>query len=165
MTATKTSKKSSKAAAKKSDRVIEMGAEKTHDVPWSEKKVKVLTALRKLGEATSTQIAEKAGVTQRDARHYCYHAAAGGIAKFEHVEGEENKWYFKLTAKGEKMDFAAEFKAQQAAKAAKKSAPKAKTAKAPKAKAKVAAKAKTPKAKKAAPEVTSTEPTVAAATA
>jgi len=143
--------KKTKTTAKKH----EYGAEKVADLPWSEKKVKILKALKKLGEATSNEIAAKAGLNPKDARHYCYHAAAGGLVKFDSHEGEENRYYFQLTAKGQKTDFDAELKAQQAAKAAKKTKP-AKVAKKP-TKAK---KAKTAKRVSKATEA----PTAAAAT-
>lgn len=117
-------KKPAKKVAKKTSGTApaEYGAVKAHDVPWNEKKVTVFKALKGL-RATSRQtavgsaaIAEKGGsITERDARHYCYHAHAAGLVDFVEVEGTRG-YQFYLTVKGQKLDPSAEFKAQQAAK-------------------------------------------------
>lgn len=116
--------KVAKESSKPATSAVEYGIEKSHDLPWSDKKVAVLKALKSLKafsamDAASTKaIAEKAGVKNRDARHYCYHAKAGGLVNVAEVEGVAG-YSFYLTAKGVKLDPSAEFKAQQAAKAAK----------------------------------------------
>ena len=67
----------------------EYGIHRTKDLPDSEKKRTVLGALLALGavsEATaqgSTAVAEQGKVTQRDVRHYCYHAKAGGLVAMD----------------------------------------------------------------------------------
>lgn len=125
------------------------GVERSHDLPWSEKKVALFKVLRspKLngGEGTAKQISDLSNgkLTTRDVRHYAYHAKAGGLVKVgEAIEGEGVGYHFSLTAAGRKIDPEAAFKSQQEAK---KSKPKAKVEKAPKAKAKKPAKAKTAK--------------------
>jgi len=115
----KPKKESKKAAPKaKKDVAAEYGMEKSHDVPWNEKKVAVIKALKALkafgaGAARSAKdIAEKSDLTPHDVRHYCYHAKISGltgIAAAEDIRG----YAFYLTAKGQKCDPAAELKAQQ----------------------------------------------------
>jgi hypothetical protein len=102
--------KAKKAAAAKA----EFGVERSHDLPWTDKKVKIFKTLKRLGEATAATVAEKSGLTARDVRHYAYHAKAAGLVKIESHEGEENKYYFSLTAAGNKIDPDAALKDQLA---------------------------------------------------
>lgn len=105
------------------DRAPEYGAEKTHDVPWNEKKVKVLKTLKKLGATSPTsarssaEVAKASGLSPRDVRHYCYHAKVSGLtglAVSEDIAG----YGFYLTGKGAKTDFDSELKKQKAVKSA-----------------------------------------------
>ena len=63
----------------------EWGVMRQHDLPLDKKKVKIIRALVALNATTrevakpSAEIASRAGVSERDVRHYCYHAQAGGI--------------------------------------------------------------------------------------
>lgn len=120
VTAKKTAAKKAPAPAKKSatsaPREAQYGVERSHDLPWNDKKVAVFKALKKLnavGESNAVQankVAEKAGVSTRDVRHYVYHAATTGltgVAKQEDVAG----YCYYLTAKGAKVDPVAEQKA------------------------------------------------------
>lgn len=125
------SKKTNKAAAKKVDRAVEYGMEKSKDLPMCEKKAKILKAIKKLGEADSSAICKATGLTGRDVRHYAYHAKAGGLVEINQYERDEekdfggtNKYYFKLTAAGKKLDVDKEL-AAVAAKKSEKKAPKA----------------------------------------
>ena len=108
-------KKAAKPKAKKaaSRKVGEYGMERSHDLPWTAKKVAVFKALRKLGEATATDAAKEAGLTAKDIRHYGYHAKAAGLVE---VKADGGRYLFSLTAKGKKVDPAAELKAQEAKK-------------------------------------------------
>lgn len=94
------------------------GIERDHDLPWNDKKVAIIKALKSLkafgaSSAVSAQdIAKQAKVTNRDVRHYCYHAKVSGltgVAKTEDVRG----YSFHLTAKGAKCDPVAEAKSQK----------------------------------------------------
>jgi len=94
------------------------GIERDHDLPWGETKVVVFKALRALGAKGATnarsaqEIAEKAGVTPRDVRHYCYHGRAGGLTDVAEIEGMRGYGFY-LTAKGAKVNPDKEAKAQQ----------------------------------------------------
>lgn len=114
-------KKATKAkkSAPKAEHQVQYGVERDHDLPWNEKKVAVFTAMKKLGAVSvtssqsATTIAERANVTARDVRHYCYHAKAAGlvdVAKVEDIRG----YGFYLTAKGAKIDPKAELKSKRA---------------------------------------------------
>lgn len=127
----KSGKKAVKAPAKKAARSesgpANYGMDRTKDLPMSEKKAKLLKTLKKLGEADSKHLADAAGLSGRDVRHYGYHARAGGlieINQYEHDEatgfGGGNKYYFKLTAAGKKLDIDKELAAVNAKKAEKK---------------------------------------------
>lgn len=119
-------KKAPKKAAKKtttSDAPAEYGQDRSHDLPWHDKKVAVFKALKSLKAVGATNpksaatIAEKAGLTARDVRHYCYHAKAAGltgVATSEEIRGLG----FYLTTKGAALDPTKEQKAEQASKAA-----------------------------------------------
>lgn len=120
-------KAAAKPAAEKEKAPGEFGATRSKDLPWGEKKVAVLNGLKKLkafDEKTAKgagEIAEAAGVTNRDVRHYSYHAAAGGLVNvFEAVEGTVG-YRFALTAEARKLDFdkewAKQIKEKEAAKA------------------------------------------------
>ena len=104
----------------------QFGAVRDKDLPWSDKKVAVLSGLKKLkayGESSAkgaAEIAEAGGVTTRDVRHYCYHAKAGNLVEvYEAVEGTVG-YRFALTAAAKNMDFAKEFAKQQKEREAKK---------------------------------------------
>lgn len=147
-----------KVAKKVEKKAGESGVERSHDLPWSEKKVALFKLLRspKLngGEGTAKQISDLSNgkLTARDVRHYAYHAKAGGLVKVsEAVEGEGIAYHFSLTANGRKIDADAAFKAQQEAR---KSKPKSKVEKAPKAKAKKAVKKTKPAKTEATAEAT-----------
>lgn len=120
--ATKTSTKATKAA--KPATKGESGVERSKDLPWSDKKVAIIKALKALKATSATtavsgaKIAEKADVTSRDVRHYCYHAKAGGLVELAEVEGVAG-YSFYLTAKGAKLDPVKAQKDEQAAKSAK----------------------------------------------
>lgn len=95
------------------------GVDRDHDLPWSDKKVAIFKAMKKMGAVgatnskSATDIAEKAQVTSRDVRHYCYHAKAAGLVGV-HEMAEIRGYGFALTAKGEKVDPVAELKKQNA---------------------------------------------------
>ena len=97
------------------------GVERDHDLPWNEKKVAVFKALKGLKATTAEtacsalKVAEKANVTARDVRHYCYHAMASGLVNVADMQGVKG-YAFYLTAKGVKVDPAAELKARKASK-------------------------------------------------
>lgn len=104
----------------------QFGVERDHDVPWNDKKValfKALKALKAFNEGSGKAVGEvvaKAGdaLSNRDVRHYSYHAKAAGLIDVVKVEGVSGYCFF-LTAAGAKIDPVAELKAQNAAKAAK----------------------------------------------
>lgn len=94
------------------------GHVRRNDVPWNEKKVAIIETMQtmeavgKRSARGANQIAEYCGLTQRDVRHYCYHAAAGGLVKvltdISGLEDEIGEGYgFYLTAKGRAVDTAA----------------------------------------------------------
>lgn len=110
----------------------ESGVERSKDLPWNGKKVAVFKALKAFGctsmdtARSAADLANKANVTNRDVRHYCYHAkAAGLVAVASNVEGISG-YAFYLTTKGKAVDLQAIGK-ELAAKA--KTAKKAKAAK------------------------------------
>jgi hypothetical protein len=117
----------SKVAPKSKDKpktkaAAEHGTERANDLPWCAKKVAIFKALKALKAFGSTSaagtqaVAEKANVSARDVRHYCYHAKASGLVGIAEVE-DIRGYGFYLTAKGQKVDPAAELKAKQQAKA------------------------------------------------
>lgn len=93
-------------------RPAESGYERKYDLPWCDKKVAVLTGMLKLqafvlqteekgygkgGRWTpTTSIALKSGESERDVRHYSYHARAGGLVEI--TPGKEHT--FQLTQLG-----------------------------------------------------------------
>lgn len=99
------------------------GVDRDHDLPWNEKKVAVFKALKALkatepdGSRSAAEVAEKANVTQRDVRHYCYHAKAAGLVGVTDTPiasaGDNRGYGFYLTAKGTKVDPAKELKAKE----------------------------------------------------
>jgi len=105
----------------KQKKAPEYGIEKSHDLPWNEKKVAVFKALKALGATGATSarsasdVAKKADVTERDVRHYVYHGKAAGLSDVAEVEGIRGYAYY-LTKKGAAIDAAKAFKDQQAAK-------------------------------------------------
>jgi hypothetical protein len=110
-TATKTASKgrkgSSKAQASKPAAPGEYGVTRSKDVPWGPKKIAVLKALKAMGATSpakgvgSKAVADKAKVTERDVRHYCYHGAAGGLTVV--TPGTSGRGFvFSLTAAGAK---------------------------------------------------------------
>jgi len=109
---TKATKSDKPGAGKKSvkpEHIAEYGAERSHDLPWHNKKVAIFKALKAL-KATSptqavsaTEVSTKANVTQRDVRHYCYHAKVSGyigLTSSEAIRG----YGFYLTTKGLAID-------------------------------------------------------------
>lgn len=96
------------------------GTERTWDLPWCDKKVAIIKALKALKATTpsdalsSTEVAAKAGVSQRDVRHYCYHAAAGDLVGITKVEGKPGHCFY-LTKRGASVDPIKELKAQRLA--------------------------------------------------
>lgn len=127
-TGKKTAKKApAKKAAPKAETVAEYGLERSKDMPWNDKKAAIFKALKALkatnsGSAvTAGAVAEKAStdalaITNRDVRHYCYHAKVSGLTDVVETEGTRG-YTFHLTAKGAAVDVNAELKARQAAKA------------------------------------------------
>ena len=127
--AKKSGKKAAKAAAKKPAKAAKaakpassngegkFGIDRDHDLPWNDKKVAIFKAMKKMGAVGATaarsavDIAERAQVTSRDVRHYCYHAKAAGLVGV-HEMAEIRGYGFALTAKGEKIDPVAELKEQ-----------------------------------------------------
>lgn len=113
-----TPKKEAKKKATATATAVECGIEREKDLPWNEKKVAVFKALKQLKAvgATNAQgavaVAEKAGLTTRDVRHYCYHAQASGLTGMSNVE-DVRGYAFYLTAKGVKVDPAALLKARE----------------------------------------------------
>jgi len=103
--APKTTKKARKTKPSASKTKAEYGRVRSHDLPWNDKKVsvfKALKALRAVGVTnarSAADIAKKANLTERDVRHYVYHAASAnlaGIATHEDFRG----YVYYLTAKG-----------------------------------------------------------------
>lgn len=85
--------------------VGEFGKVRNSDLPASHKKWLVLSTLQSLkGPSSPAEIvaAGKDKFAGRDARHYCYHAEAGGLVK--RVEGNDCKGVarFDITAAGRK---------------------------------------------------------------
>lgn len=98
------------------------GFERTWDLPWCDKKValfKALKALKAFGPQDAKaagDIATKAGISNRDVRHYSYHARASGLIELRTgVDGARGHLFY-LTKKGQTIDPAKEFKEQEAAK-------------------------------------------------
>lgn len=98
------------------------GIERSHDLPWNEKKVAIFKALKSLratnaGSARPAKdIAEKAGLKDKDGnpdtmtvRHYCYHAKAAGLISVNETEAVRG-YTFALTKKGAEIDPVKEFK-------------------------------------------------------
>lgn len=94
------------------------GTERETDLPWSEKKVKIFKALKVMkafnqdSAQSSSAVAEKAGVSQKDVRHYCYAAQASdtvAICRKEDVTG----YSFYLSTKGRALDPDKELKKQE----------------------------------------------------
>jgi hypothetical protein len=65
----------------------EYGILRQHDIPLDDKKVRIIRALAALGALSAgsarsaEEIARTAGVTEKQVRHYSYHAQAGGIVE------------------------------------------------------------------------------------
>ena len=111
----KQAKKSRKAKTTKAQPATnEYGMERSHDLPWSAKKVAVFKSLRKLSEATAADVAKEAKLTARDVRHYAYHAKAAGLIAVKADAG--GHYLFSLTTKGKSVNPDAELKAQEAKK-------------------------------------------------
>lgn len=106
-----------KTANKKAPANSEQGIHRSKDVKWTDNKVAILKALKTL-KATSkidarsiADVADKANLPSQITRHYLYHAQASGIVVASDTEDVQG-FAFSLTAKGSKMDFAKELKAQ-----------------------------------------------------
>lgn len=120
----KAKKPARKPAAKKAKPTAtkgESGMDRSHDVPWSDKKVTVFKALKQCkaigatNAVSAVKLAEKSGLVARDIRHYCYHAKAAGlvgVATIEDIRG----YGFYLTAKGAAINPTEAQKAEQKAK-------------------------------------------------
>jgi hypothetical protein len=99
------------AAAKAAEVVKQYGVDRDHDLPWNEKKVAVFKALKALkalgaaGAVSAQVVAEKANVSARDVRHYCYHAKAAGLVDVVTME-DVRGYAFCLTKEGAKVDLA-----------------------------------------------------------
>lgn len=91
------------------------GTERDHDLPWNEKKVKLFKTLKTLKATgpdrgkTTKEVSEASGLSQRDVRHYSYHAMAGGLIALVENEGQ---YHFYLTAEGAKVNPDQALKAQ-----------------------------------------------------
>lgn len=115
-----------KAAVKKTSTTEpEYGVEKSKDLAWCPKKLaifKALKALKATGKDSSVNtgdLAKKADVTNRDARHYSYHAKAGGLIDVFHPAEGSTSYTFALSKKGQALDLATVEKEMKAKKAAK----------------------------------------------
>lgn len=104
-------KKAAAAKAAPADVVKQYGVDRDHDLPWNEKKVAVFKALKALkalgaaGAVSAQVVAEKADVSARDVRHYCYHAKAAGLVDVVTME-DVRGYAFCLTKEGAKVDLA-----------------------------------------------------------
>lgn len=122
----KAKSKAKKPAAAKKDKkskpAATYGIERSHDLPWNEKKVAIFKALKSLratnaGSARPAKdIAEKAGLKDKDGnpdtmtvRHYCYHAKAAGLISVNETEAVRG-YTFALTKKGAEIDPVKELK-------------------------------------------------------
>lgn len=100
----------------------EYGVEKAKDLPWCPKKVaifKALKALKATGKDSSVDtgtLAKKAEVTNRDARHYSYHAKAGGLVDVHHPAEGTLSYTYSLSKKGQALDLASVEKEMKAKK-------------------------------------------------
>jgi len=117
-TAPKTAKKTAKQPATPADNgQAQYGVDRSHDLPWNNKKVAVFKALKSLRATSATDarsakdVAEKASVTARDVRHYCYHAKAAGLTGVAELDGMHGYGFY-LTAKGRNVDPAKALKEQ-----------------------------------------------------
>lgn len=120
----KAAKATKTAKAPKSDKAPgEYGMDRSHDLPWCDKKVALFKVLKKHGEGTATELANASGgsLSSRDVRHYAYHAKAAGLVAVNQYEKDEktgkggaHQYYFSLTAAGKKLDPDKEFKKQKA---------------------------------------------------
>jgi len=105
----KTSKKAPKVEKPKSEG--QYGIERSHDLPWSEKKVALFKALKSLKATsqtkavTASQVAEASGgvLATKDVRHYSYHAKAADLVEVVNVEGVAG-YCFHLTQKGSALN-------------------------------------------------------------
>lgn len=117
-------KKPAKPANPSTNGEAQYGVERSHDLPWNAKKVavfKALKALKAVGQAnavSATDVAAKAGLSNRDVRHYVYHAKAAGLTGVADLPDVVGHAYY-LTTKGANVDPAKAFKDQEAAKASK----------------------------------------------
>ena len=97
----------------------EHGIFRSKDLPWSAKKIAVLSTLKKLGavsltsckgvkEVVAAATADGLELKAVNVRHYCYHAAAGELVEVvEHPEGVTGHGFY-LTPAGVAVDYAAE---------------------------------------------------------
>ena len=87
----------------------EFGIERSKDLPWNEKKITVFKALKSLKAVGVKQavsvgaVAQKAGLSARDVRHYVYHAKAAGLTGVGTSEEVKGHTVY-LTTKGDKID-------------------------------------------------------------
>jgi biopolymer transport protein ExbD len=112
-------KKTRKAKPAATKTEAQYGIDRSHDLPWHDKKVAIFKALKALGATKSgdavsaVQVAAKAKVTARDVRHYCYHAKAAGLVDLATIEDVRGHAFY-LTAKGRNIDPVQAQKAEQA---------------------------------------------------
>jgi len=120
-------KKAAKPEGEKKERSGLYGIEREKDLPWSDKKVSVFKALKALkcfgvdSAKGAADVAAKIG-GEADAalvRHYSYHAKAAGLIEVVKGVEEIRGVAIYLTKKGAALDPVAEFKKQEAEKAAK----------------------------------------------
>lgn len=116
-------KASAKKAAKKAENPGEYGAERSHDLPWNDKKVALFRALKSLratdgsSAVTAAAVVEKSGGTLsgRDVRHYAYHAKAGKLVDLAKLETGRGYGFY-LTKAGAAIDPVKSLKDQTASK-------------------------------------------------
>lgn len=117
--------KAPKASSNGNGDAPQYGMDRSHDLPWHDKKVSVFKALKALkatsvtGAQPAGKIAAKAGLTEREVRHYVYHAKAAGLTGVAAAEEGGRGYTYYLTAKGAAIDPVKAQKEEQAAKAVK----------------------------------------------
>jgi hypothetical protein len=93
------------------------GVERDHDVPWGPRKIAVFKALKALGAVgrqnarPAREVADAAGVRDRDVRHYVYAAKSVGLADVVQIQ-TGRPYLFCLTAAGARLDVDEAFRQQ-----------------------------------------------------
>lgn len=117
--------KRERAESSNQEQKTQYGIERTHDLPWGPKKIKIFQVLQAARAYTpdsalaASKVAEKAGVTNRDVRHYCYHAKAADLIGLSVPESGGKAYNFYLTKNGQFIDPVEELRKQEEAKALK----------------------------------------------